>query len=180
MAKNSPTPKRKVAQAKNLRPIVSQPIDKKKLSPEEKKELKSKEKQARLQDRQNTMLALSGEGDAKYLPDKDKGEIKKFIRSHVDSKVYFVQFFLPVVFFTLIFATAIRSQFPQISVSITLFVYVLFIVVLAEIFIRSRSLKKSLKERFGDKSVARGSGNISYGISRMTQPKRLRSPKVGV
>lgn len=184
--KNVPTPKRSVAEAKNFRPIVldqgtkkSRKSQYKNLSKEEKQALKAKEKLERKELRDKQELAMrTGEGP--YLPEQDKGKVRKFIRNWCDERTFLAQFFLPVAFFVLVIATIFSSIYPALSVIFSLLIYLLIGYAFVEVFIRTRKLKKELIEKFGDETVQRGSGNMSYAFSRLSQPKKMRRPIAGV
>jgi hypothetical protein len=178
--KDKPTPKRSDAQKRNFHPIVMDPVQKKKLTKEEKQAAKAERKQKDYENRVKVNEAYKS-GDERYLPVQDKGKIRKFVRNWVDSKTTFAQFFLPVLVLVLIASIVLQSiGYLQLSMVITLMVYIIIVLVAVELFVRTRFLKKQLIAEFGEKAVAKGSGNIRYAVNRLMTPRIARLPKVGV
>jgi lipopolysaccharide export LptBFGC system permease protein LptF len=197
--KNAPTPKRKTQQAKNARPLVQNADAErkarkeklKKLTPEERKKLQEDEKRASKAARQkrrefanenriNEQEALRGTGKAKFLPLRDQGPQKKFIRNWADTHRSLVEFFLPVAVVTLIVSSVVRDRFPVVSMVLTVVVYIYLFFSAINLFFLSRKLKKDIQREFGEDSTARGSDTVRYGIMRLLQPRFTRLPKVGV
>jgi hypothetical protein len=173
--KNAPTPKRKEAEQKNFRPIVGGTEPKKKLTKEEKQERK---RQRNLQiQRENEAMKT---GDQRYMPERDKGKDKKFIRNYIDNRRSLAEFFLPVAVITLIASVVLNNISIVASFYFTLFIYVYLVVTIIHIYIQTRGLKRELSEKYGEKAVAKGSGYLSYALGRMVQPRYMRLPKRGV
>lgn len=82
--KGRPTPKRRDAQARGLHPVV--PADRKAA----KREQRARE-DAAWQRQQQAMLT----GDERYLPARDKGPVRRYIRDYVDARWSLGELFLP-------------------------------------------------------------------------------------
>ena len=161
-AKNKPTPKRSVAEAANRRPLV--PSDRKaagKMSREEVREARLRQRQAMLS------------GDERYLPARDKGPERRFVRDFVDARWSLGEFLLPAL------AIILLSSITR--VPIVLFVaYVVMYGFVLLVFLDSmwmlRKLKKAMREKFG--VASRGLG--MYAVLRSVQLRRWRMPRAMV
>jgi len=161
--KGRPTPTRKASEALNKRPLV--PADRKAAG-------KVDRATARAQrDREYQAMQT---GDERYLPAKDKGPVRRFVRDHVDARWNLGEFFLPVA---MIFVVAIFAfgKSPEIGVIITLLLYAVVLVTIADALIMWRKLKKRLANKFGDD--ARRRGLAMYAVMRAFQIRRARLPK---
>ncbi len=130
--KGRPTPKRKVSEAANKRPLV--PNDRRAAAKS------AREKQREMRDRQYQAMQT---GDERYLPPRDKGPVKRYVREYVDARWNLGEFFLPValVFIVFSFLTAQNQELAFLTV-MTLYVIVLLTVV--DGFIMWRRLRKRL------------------------------------
>ena len=159
--KGHPTPKRKVAEAANKRPLV--PTDRKAAA----KDARTRQREAR--DRQ--YLALQT-GDERYLPARDKGPTRRYIREFVDARWNFGEFFLPAALGIII----LQFIFARQAAASLVIVALLYLAVLATVvdgFIMWRMLRKRLRAKFGE--VPKGSA--MYAAMRAFQIRRTRLPK---
>jgi Flp pilus assembly protein TadB len=114
-------------------------------------------------------------GDEAFLPARDKGRVKKFIRDYVDSSLMMLELMIPVMFGLLVLSWV--GSFAGISVLALLpnFAFPVFLVVLAvEVFRLRRRLKQELARRFPDDSHA---GATSYAVMRAMQIRPWRKPE---
>ncbi|GHT82213.1 hypothetical protein FACS1894125_4440 [Actinomycetota bacterium] len=181
VAKKKPTPKRKDAEAKNIRPLVQdKKAPKKELSKEEKAQLKEKQRTEAnaLREKQNAALQS---GDQKHLPERDKGEVRKYVRELVDEKHNPAEYFLPIVIVVILASLFLNGVDYRASFALTIAVYGYLIVAGIYLFFKVRKIKGKVNEKFTSTKYddeKRGVG--SYALNRMTQPRKLRLPKVGV
>ncbi len=159
--KGRPTPKRKVAEAANKRPLV--PDDRRAAAKA------AREKQREMRDRQYQAMQT---GDERYLPPRDKGPVKRYVREYVDARWNLGEFFLPValVFIVFSFVTAQNQDLAFLTV-MTLYVIVLLTVI--DGFIMWRRLRKRLLAKFGEIPK----GTVMYAVMRAFQLRRARLPK---
>lgn len=160
--KNRPTPKRKDAQKRNLRPLVA----------DSKKERRAKSKQQRDLALQRQRDALDGRGDPRYLPDRDKGPVRKYARDRIDSRWTISEFLLPLMLLALLpsFFLNQNSIYSYIPVTI---IYVLLIISIGEMIFITRSVRSNLKPHY---SADKMKGLGMYIMGRMLSPRRFRSP----
>ena len=114
-------------------------------------------------------------GDERYLPAREQGPVRRFVRDYVDRRRNFAEYLLPfLVILLVLFAVAGRIS-DQATTVLTAFVYPFLILgtILDEV-IMVRGLKRELKARFGPDEVK---GSTSYAVLRSTQLRRFRLPK---
>lgn len=162
MTKENPTPTRKEAEAarkKALKPPMTR------------KEQIQRDREARRKIRQRQQEALRT-GDDKYLPLRDRGPLKRFVRDYIDRRRLVAEYLLPILLFTFIFT--VFEQFATIGMLAWMSATVVAIV---EEYFLIRGLKKELARRFPGQSTK---GITLYAIMRTTQLRRLRLPKAQV
>jgi hypothetical protein len=161
--KDHPTPKRKVAEAANKRPLVAD-------------DRRQAQKDARLKQRSQRDVQYKAmlTGDEKNMPLRDAGPVKRFVRDYVDARFNLGSYFLPlaVVFLVLAFLSQILGAAGFAITVGLLYLYVLAVVV-DSVFMWF-GLKKRLTAKFGATSTK---GNLMYGVLRATQLPRTRLPR---
>ena len=145
--KGRPTPKRKDAQAQNLRPLV--PKD---------REASRKAAKARMRERENAEYDAMQRGDINHMPKSERLPWRIYIRDYVDARFNLGEFFIPVAFIILIGSMVVTYKWPALALPLML-------------------IKKKLIEKFGEQSVAKGMRSGSYAWSRALQIRRWRLPK---
>ena len=161
--KGRPTPKRREAQARNQRPLV--PTDRK-AAKQEMRRIRN-EAYARQQQAMRT-------GEERYLPVRDKGPVRRWVRNYVDARFSPSEYFLPLAMLAIIllfFATA----FPEIAVIGMIAMYVAFAISMIFAIGFSIIIKRKLSARFDEDEIPRFTG--MYAFSRLFQPRFLRAPK---
>jgi len=160
--KGRPTPKRSEAQTQRRRASSGTPTDR--------KEAAKRQREARRADMARQREALAS-GDERYLPVRDKGPVRRFVRDFVDSRFCIAEYFLPLAVVILILSV-IQVQNIQ-NISLLLWLGVIVLIVVDSIGLGFR-LKKQLAQRFPD---APKRGAVAYGLMRTLQMRRLRLPK---
>ncbi|MFD9217253.1 DUF3043 domain-containing protein [Streptomyces sp. NPDC087659] len=159
--KGRPTPKRSEAQTQRRR-AQSAPLDR--------KAAMRRQREARRADLARQREALAG-GDERYLPPRDKGPVRRFVRDFVDSRFCIAEFFLPLAVVILVLSMIRMPQLQNIALLLWLGVIVMIVIDSIGIWFR---LKKQLNERFPDEPKR---GAVAYGLMRTLQMRRLRLPK---
>lgn len=159
--KGRPTPKRAVAQSQRKAVVASTG--------------NRKEDAKRARERRRTEMAKQREalanGDERYLPTRDKGPVRRFVRDYVDSRYSVAEMFLPLAVVILVLSM-VRQTSVQ-SIALTLWLVVIVLILLDSIGLVFR-LRKALATRFPDEPRR---GAIAYGLMRTLQMRRLRLPK---
>jgi Protein of unknown function (DUF3043) len=110
-------------------------------------------------------------GDDRYLPARDKGPVKRYIRDYVDSHRTIGQFLLPIFFVIFVLAYVGTTWSPVLGN----FAWLVVMVLLALDSVRIvRGLKAGVRSRFGADATK---GVTMYALMRSWQMRRLRLPK---
>ncbi|WP_395243193.1 DUF3043 domain-containing protein [Agromyces sp. MMS24-K17] len=157
--KGAPTPTRAQQEAARKRPLV--PDDRKEASRQAK--AKAAEQRARMQAR----LAA---GEEKYLPLRDRGPQKKFVRDYVDARFSIGEVLIPVMFLVIILTLIPSAQIQAISIVL---LWAFFIVAVIDVVILGQVLTRKLRARYGDKAEK----VRWYAAMRALQLRVLRLPK---
>ncbi|MDO4664695.1 MAG: DUF3043 domain-containing protein [Actinomycetaceae bacterium] len=168
--KTGPTPKRKDAQARNRRPLVT---GRKKLSKEE----KAQQRKKRDQIYQKQRLAMEGKAPERYLPLKDQGIIRRKTRDIIDSRWTLSEWMLPIMFFSLVPSMVIPRNSAW-AYGPIIVVYGMMLLALLEIILTNRYIRRRLREDFPTREIPSGQG--FYVSSRMLMIRRWRQPKAMV
>lgn len=159
--KGRPTPTRKQREAQNLRPLVVN-------------DRRAASREARLkmaEAREKARVGLAA-GDERYLPDRDKGPQRKWIRDYVDARFSVGEIMIP-----LMFVIIILSFFNDVNVQFFAIVglWVFFATAIIDAFILGAIVKRRLGRRFGPENVQKGSR--WYAAMRAMQLRVMRLPK---
>jgi hypothetical protein len=165
--KGRPTPKRSDAQGRRVGPPPPPPTTRK----EAYKRMRAKQASTRTVSR-----AGMARGDDNYLPARDRGPVKKYVRDVVDSRRNVGSFFLVIAAVALI-GTIAPSPLVKNYASLLLFGF--FLVLIVDSVVLSRRIKRKVAEHFPNDNTS--SRSLSwYGISRSTMIRRWRFPKPDV
>ncbi|MGX2997679.1 DUF3043 domain-containing protein [Streptomyces sp. JNUCC 64] len=159
--KGRPTPKRAVAQSQR-RSVANTPTTRKEAAK------RNRDERRAALERQRQALAS---GDERYLPARDKGPVRRFVRDFVDSRFHIAEFFLPMAVVILVMSMVRVPQLQNAALLLWLFVIVLILLDSALLVFR---LKKELRIRYADEPKR---GAVAYGLMRTLQMRRLRLPK---
>jgi hypothetical protein len=159
--KGRPTPSRREAEAANKA---------KAKVPRTRKEQAAARRLARAESSSKMREAMRN-GDDRYLPARDQGPVRRFIRDYVDSSFWLLELMLPILVVLLLFgysgSTALAS-YANVAMPA-----LLLLVVLESFRLRSR-LRRELARRFPDESPK---GATLYAVMRALQVRPLRQPK---
>lgn len=121
------------------------------------------------------MRAAMRTGDDRFLPERDKGPVKRFIRDYVDSRFQFIQILLPVLVVALALPYVTRTDWA-VNLANMLTLTGLMLVVYDIVMLRFR-LRRELARRFPDQPTQ---GTTWYAVMRSLQLKFTRMPKAQV
>jgi hypothetical protein len=158
-AKNRPTPKRREQEALNKRPLIV--TDRKAASAQD----KAARREAMAKQR-----AGMATGEEKYLPARDKGPRRRFIRDTVDARWNIGEFMLPVMLIVLLLSF-VRASWALMAVFVL--VYGLILVAIGDAVLMWRRTRTKLESKFGQAEK----GDAWYAIMRAFQMRRTRMPK---
>jgi len=107
-------------------------------------------------------------GDEKFLPARDQGPVRRFVRDYVDRRLCMAEFAIP-----LLFASLLASALGYPVVGSGIMNATLIIVVIDSVILRWR-MRKELARRFPEESLK---GTTFYAYMRSLQLRFLRLPK---
>jgi len=158
--KGHPTPTRKEKEAARKRPLVAN----------DRGERRRREREAAAVERERARVGMAN-GDQKYLPVRDRGPQRKFVRDYVDARWSVGELLLPtiVIFF-------ITSFFPSDSIVQLVGFGIMWLVLVASVIdavIVGNILKGKLTAKFGSMDK----GSRFYAAMRMVYFRQMRLPK---
>lgn len=162
--KGRPTPTRKEREAANQRPLVSS--DRKAGD----KAARAKYNEAR--DRARVGMA---NGEEKFLPTRDKGAQRRFIRDYVDARFSLGELMIPVML-VIIIMTLIEN--PQIQLLSILGLWGFFILAVVDCVVAGLLVRRKLAAKYGKDNLQKG--NRWYTAMRCLQLRAMRLPKAQV
>jgi hypothetical protein len=110
-------------------------------------------------------------GDERYLPKKDQGPVKRFIRDFVDARISIAEFLLPLLIVIMVLQYSGNERLLRFSNA--LWTTTILVVALDTVWLLFR-VKRGLREKFPDESLK---GTTFYTILRVLQLRWLRMPK---
>jgi hypothetical protein len=162
--KGRPTPTRKEAEAAaRARAKV----------PRTRKEQVAAQRSAR-GDTASKMRQAMKTGDDRYLPSRDRGPVRRFIRDFVDSRFSFIELMVPLLIVSMVLGYS-GNQTAQNLGNTVLFTTIL--VIIFDIVMLRFRLRRELGHRFPGESTK---GATAYAAMRSLQMKFLRLPKAQV
>lgn len=157
--KGAPTPKRSVQQAARKRPLVQ--TDRKGAR---------EQSRASVRDQRAKMRQALDTDDERFLPLRDKGPSRRYIRQFVDARINVGEFLMIAA---LVFVVLSFFQSLAVQSAVLMAFWVLIVVVIVDCILLRRKLRNRLTEKFG----APNQGDLWYGVTRALQLRRLRLPK---
>ncbi|NNU28537.1 DUF3043 domain-containing protein [Isoptericola sediminis] len=170
-SKGRPTPKRSESQAKNKRPLV----------PNDRKAARKANREKARTERNREYQAMQT-GDERFMPARDKGPVRRYVRDYVDARWNVGEFFLPVAF-VFIFLNLLFIQNPTMASLVLLALYAVVFITLIDVVVMWQRLKRRLRDKFGTLGVDGKKeyyvprGTMMYAAMRALQIRRSRLPK---
>ena len=159
--KGRPTPTRKEAEAAaKARAKV----------PRTRKELAAAQKLQRSESSSKVRQAMKT-GEERYLPARDRGPVRRFIRDYVDSRFSFVELMIPVLLVTTVMAW---SGNPTLASYGNAVLFGMLLMIMVDMLRLRFKLRREIRERFPDAPLK---GTTSYAVMRSLQMKFMRLPK---
>ncbi len=159
--KGHATPTRREREAANLRPLVSND-----------RKAGNKASRAKMADAREKARIGMANGVEAYLPLKDKGVQRRYIRDHIDARWSVGELIIPVMFLVIIL-TFIKDPILQTAAIFGLWGF--FIIAVIDCIVVGLVVQRKLAAKFGEDKVQRG--NRWYTAMRALQMRRMRLPK---
>lgn len=179
--KGRPTPSRREAQGRKRGPVAPAPMTraeararrkelKNSMSKEERKAA-SAERRTQANERRELMM----QGDERYLPIRDKGPVKAYVRDLVDAKRHVSTLFIPLAVVVMVFMF-VTVNIPELAGIPMLILLVMVIVMAIEGVLTGRRINNRVRERWPD-TTETGFRLGWYAFMRTTQLRRMRIPR---
>jgi hypothetical protein len=171
--KGHPTPRRKDAEKRNLRPVVGGEAyrqARQAQTKEERKQQRKADREAAQRARLRAREALVN-GDESQLPARDRGPARRFARVLVDTRRNLGEIFLPIMLVILLVS---MIPTPATQIASLLLLYMTALAVAVDTVRIRRRVQRQVEEKYGE-SQAHGVG--SYAMMRSLQMRRTRLPK---
>lgn len=142
-----------------------------------KEEWKAYKKEQRAENRRanREMQARMDAGDERYLMDRDKGEVRRYVRDWVDARRFFNNYVMPVAL-VLLLVMLIGTWLPRVATALSALTMVFILAIFIEAFIIGIRANKAVRAKFPE-TTDTGFGLGMYAFSRASQPRNWRSPK---
>ncbi|MFC0681495.1 DUF3043 domain-containing protein [Lysobacter korlensis] len=159
--KGRATPTRKERESARKRPLV----------PDDRSQARKEARAKMAAAREKARVGMAA-GDERYLPVRDKGPQKRYIRDFVDARFSIGELLIPMMLIVILL-TFVPSLEVQFFSYIALYAYILLAVV--DSIILGFLIRRRLAQKFGADKVERGVK--LYAAMRALQFRRLRLPK---
>lgn len=159
--KGRPTPTRKEAEAAR-RAAAKQPVTRKQ---------QAAAARARRAESSQKMREALKNGDERYLPARDKGPVRRFVRDYVDTKFTVAEMLIPLMLVTLVLGWSGNARLAWFA---NTFMTLILLAVVGNLVVLRFGLHRQLKRRFPDQPRK---GLTYYAVIRALQLRFLRLPK---
>jgi hypothetical protein len=172
--KGRPTPKRREAEGRRRGPAPAPPRTQREAGKLAKANRPDKEQRRELRRREaERRRAGMARGDDRFLPARDRGPVRAYIRDVVDSRPHLLGLFMPLA---LIVVASVLVPSLQVQQYMSMFSLGMLVVMITEGIWLGRTTTAKARERFPNESIS-GLATGWYAFTRATQPRRLRMPK---
>lgn len=160
VGKGRPTPTRKEREAANRRPLVGN-------SPQDRKAARSR----LTNEREKARVGMAA-GEEKYLPVKDKGEQRRYIRDFIDARWNVGEILVPIMVIVVVLSFLQNTATQSASL---LVIWAFFLVLIIDCLVAGFMVNRRIKKKWGEDAPQRG--NLWYVAVRAAQMRFLRLPK---
>ena len=110
-------------------------------------------------------------GDERYLPARDRGPVRRFIRDYVDSRFSFIELMVPLLVLSMVLGYSGNDRLLQLGNTV---LFTTILVIVFDIVMLRFRLRREMARRFPDEPTK---GITFYAALRSLQMKFLRLPK---
>lgn len=157
--KGRATPSRAEQEAARKRPLVA-----------DTKEARARQKAEVAAQRERARVGMAA-GDDKFLPARDRGPQRRFVRDYIDGGWHIGEFVMPLMVLVIV-ATFIQIPAAAFYAFIVLWGFIILVII--DMVITSILVKRAATRKFGDR---REKGLGWYGAMRTIQMRWMRLPK---
>lgn len=164
--KGHATPSRKEREAANKRPLV----------PNDRRAAAKANREAIAKQRERARIGMAT-GDERYLPRRDRGPQRRFVRDYVDARYNVGELMVPLMLLVIVATFADTLQIGSITLAEAgiLAMWGFLVVVILDALILGATLRRRVRAKFGAENAERG---LSwYAAMRSIQMRPMRMPK---
>jgi hypothetical protein len=158
--KGHPTPTRKEKEAARKRPLVSSD-----------RAQARRTSRAQLQEQREKARVGMAMGDEKYLPVRDRGPQKRYVRDYVDARFSIGEVLIPAMFIILVLTFLPQPELQTIGIYV---LWGFFLVAVIDAIVLGMLVRRKLAAKFGASNVEKVR---FYAAMRALQLRPLRLPK---
>jgi hypothetical protein len=164
--KGHATPSRKEREAANKRPLV----------PDDRRAAAKANRAALAADRERARIGMAS-GDERYLPRRDRGPQRKFVRDYVDARWNIGELMVPLMLIVIVmtFADTVYVSGLSLAELGVISMWAFIILVFIDGYVLNFLIRRRVKQKFGVENVERGLG--WYAAMRALQLRPMRMPK---
>jgi hypothetical protein len=164
--KGHATPSRKEREAANKRPLV----------PDDRRAAAKANRAAVAADRERARIGMAS-GDERYLPRRDRGPQRKFVRDYVDARWNIGELMVPLMLIVIVmtFADTVYVSGLSLAELGVISMWAFIILVFIDGYVLNFLIRRRVKQKFGVENVERGLG--WYAAMRALQLRPMRMPK---
>lgn len=159
--KGRPTPTRKEKEEARKRPLVSN----------DRAEARRQSRAALATEREKQRIGMAN-GVEKFMPARDRGVQRRFVRDYIDARTSIGEFLIPVMVIVLI-ATVVPA--PEVQVGAFALLWLFFIAAVIDCIVVGFVIRKKLAAKYGEGKVE--VGLRWYAAMRALQLRLMRLPK---
>ncbi|GAB6897848.1 DUF3043 domain-containing protein [Kineosporia succinea] len=171
--KGRPTPTRRESEARNKRPLIGAPPAPKGATKEERKAAKEARRAAAREERVKAREGMN-RGDERFLPARDKGPARRYVRDYIDARRNIGEYFLPVALISLVMGMV---NVPALRLVSLVVLYGFVLVVAVDSYLLRKRIQKKVDAKFEGRSGSGAAGAGTYGMMRALQFRRGRMPR---
>ncbi|MCU1534309.1 MAG: hypothetical protein JWR53_790 [Glaciihabitans sp.] len=158
--KGRPTPTRREKEAARKRPLVSS----------DRSEARRRSRQQATTERERARIGMAN-GEEKYLPVRDRGVQKRFVRDYIDARFSVAEMMIPILV-VYVLGSLVPGTTAQTILLFVIWAFVLVAVI--DVIIVGRRIERRLAEKYGKEKVEKVR---MYAAMRALQFRPLRLPK---
>lgn len=164
--KGHATPSRKEREAANKRPLV----------PDDRRAAAKANRAALAADRERARIGMAA-GDERYLPRRDRGPQRKYVRDYVDARWNIGELMVPLMLIVIVmtFADTVYVSGLSLAELGVISMWAFIILVFIDGYVLNFLIRRRVKQKFGVENVERGLG--WYAAMRALQLRPMRMPK---
>ncbi|MTA82253.1 MAG: DUF3043 domain-containing protein [Actinobacteria bacterium] len=164
--KGHATPSRKEREAANKRPLV----------PDDRRAAAKANRATVAAERERARIGMAA-GDERYLPRRDRGPQRKFVRDYVDARWNIGELMVPLMLIVIVmtFADTVYVSGLSLAELGVISMWAFIILVFIDGYVLNFLIRRRVKQKFGVENLERGLG--WYAAMRALQLRPMRMPK---